>query len=462
LATSAEQLEHELITRPDQVMVVAGIGVSLATCGNNPCASWKGLLQHGLQRCEEVCGTPPTILKAYHEILSDPTAPAHALISVGQFITDELNDRRPGVFGRWLSDSIGRITPTDTKLVRTLASLDVKLATTNYDNTMEDGTSRFPITWRDRARATIFFRESTQDVLHLHGHYRQADSVILGARSYSEICRDEYAQTALRGWMIYGTLFFVGCGAGLKDPNFGALLEWAEGILRECHHSHFILVRSAEVDDWRERLKGMLIDPISYGREYDDLVPFLEALAQRVKQKRAREPLSLLSASQTSFDAKWEQLERTREDLPLLEYFQRSRILAAELWRAGGLRRAAMAFSGRLTSRGEPLLVRDYVEFALDAVEWLLDDDLPSLAATHLDEIRKRLGGTDISAQHLTRFQQLRVRCMDALCAYTETLRAIEEALPHANDDERARLEAERSEIHFLQGNFAQAIADRK
>jgi hypothetical protein len=51
---------------------------------------------------------------------------------------------------------------------------------------------------------------------------------------------------------------------------------------------------------------------------------------------------------------------------------------------------------------------------------------------------------------------------MDALCAYTETLRAIEEALPYADDDKRAKLEAERSEIHFLQGNFAQAVADRK
>ena len=205
-------------------------------------------------------------------------------------------------------------------------------------------------------------------------------------------------------------------------------------------------------------LKGVPIDPIPYGAEYRDLTPFLEGLAERVQRQRVREPLSLLSTSQTDFDARWEELERNRENLPALDYFRRSRMLAAELWRAGGRRRAAMAFSGRLTFGGQPLLIPEYVEFALDAAEWLLDEDLPSLASDHLREIEQRLGGADIPAQHLTRFRNLRVRCMDALCAYAESLRAIEDALPHAGDDERARLEAERSEIHFLHGNFTQAV----
>ncbi len=356
MATPVEQLEHELITRPDQVMVVAGIGVSLATCGNHPCASWKGLLQHGLQHCEEVCGTPPPTLKAYREILSDPTAPAHALIGIGQFITDELNSRRPGIFGRWLSDSIGSIVPTDTRLVRALAFLGGKLATTNYDNIIEAGTRRSPITWRDRALATVFFHESTQDVLHLHGYYRQPDSIILGPRSYEEVCRDEFLQSALRGLMISGTLVFVGCGTGLEDPNFGVLLAWAQSILAQCQHAHFILVRSGEVDDWRTRLKAIPIDPIAYGEHYSDLTPFLEGMAERVHRLRVREPLSLLSSSQTSFDAKWEELERNRQNLTLLEYFQRSIILAAELGRAGGLasRRNGVFRSAYVARRAAP------------------------------------------------------------------------------------------------------------
>lgn len=455
-----QQFEDELVKRPDRVIVVAGIGVSLASCGNHQCASWKGLLTHGLQTCEEQCGTPPTTLNAYRQIVNDPSASTHALIGVGQFVTDELNARRPGAYGKWLADSIGTITQTDKTLVAALASLGAKLATTNYDNMLEDGTGCSPITWRDRALAANFFRETPRDVLHLHGHYRQPSSIILGARSYGEICNDEFAQTALRGIMISGTLLFVGCGAGLEDPNFGVLLEWARSVLAECHHSHFILVRRAESEDWRRRLSGMPIHPIPYGADYAELVPFLGALATRARERRSPEPLFLLARSQTDFEAQWEELDLHRQDLSALEYFRRSRALAADLWNAGGHRRAAMAFSHRLLFRGQDLLISEHVEFSLDAAEWLLNDDLPSLASTHLAAIAGKLETADAPRTHFGRFRHLRIRCMEALCAYNELLQAIEDALAGASPEVRARLEAERSEIHFLQGKLPQAAAD--
>lgn len=441
-------------------MVVAGIGVSLATCDNDPCASWKGLLQHGLKRCEEICGTPSALLKPYREILTNPAAPSHSLINVGQFITDELNGKRPGCFGGWLFDSIGGIKTTDTTLVCALASLGVKLATTNYDNMIEEVTGRSPITWRDDVRATLFFRESTNDILHLHGYYLQPDSIILGARSYRDICSNESAQNALRSLMFMGTLVFVGCGTGLEDPNFGTLLEWARESLANRHHTHFILVRRGEVEDWRRRLEGMPIEFVTYGSDHGNLAPFLQSLAERVHKIRVREPLSILSASQTDFDACWEELGSGREGMSTLEYLQRSRMLAAKLWQAGGRHRAALAFSSRLDSHGESLLVSEYVEFALDATEWLLDDNLAFQATKHLTEIGKRTRETGIASPHQMRFRFLRVQCMDAMCAYSESLQAIEEALPHAGDEERARLEVERCEMHFLQGNFSQAVAD--
>src|SRR5207245_1529821 len=138
------------------------------------------------------CGTTPT-LTAFRKIANARNARAYALIGVGEFITNELEHHRLGTFGGWLTDSIGGITATDTRLVRALASLGAKLATTNYDDMIESGTGRSPITWKDRALATVFVREPTQSVLHLHGHYRQPNSVILGARSYGEICSDEFA-----------------------------------------------------------------------------------------------------------------------------------------------------------------------------------------------------------------------------------------------------------------------------
>ncbi|HWB14478.1 MAG TPA: SIR2 family protein [Pirellulales bacterium] len=457
MPTALEQLEQELVTSPNRVVLVAGIGVSSGTCGNQECASWKGLLRHGLQRCQDVCGTDGGVLAAQRAILDNPNAPSHAWISVGQFITDELNARRPGVFGAWLSDSIGGITHVDTRLVRALADLGVNLATTNYDGMIEAGTNWTPITWRDHASAANFFRGSSQDVLHLHGYYRQPDSVVLGARSYGDICSDPFFQTALRGLMIHGTLLFVGCGAGLEDPNFGPLLEWGRTTLANCFHTHFILVRSDEVEAWRERLKGIPIELVPYGATYSDLLPFVTTLADSVRRRRVSTPLSLLSAAQMGFDDRWRRLESEREVLPTSDYFARSRVLAQELWAAGGRHRAALAFSDRVTFQGTDLPIPEYVEFSLDAAEWLLDDGLASFASRHLAEIATKLENADVLDRHQRQFRELRVRCMDALCAYTEVLQAIAEAIPHAGVEERHRLEAERSEIHFLQGNFGQA-----
>ena len=306
MATPAEQLEQELVTYPSRVTVVAGIGVSLATCGGHKSATWKGLLRHGLQRCHDVCGTDTDLLATQRAILDNPKAPPHAWINVGQFITDELNAKRPGLFSAWLNDSIGAIKHIDTRLVCALGDLGVNLATTNYDGMIEVGTNRTPITWRDQASAANFFRGSSQDVLHLHGYYRQPESVILGARSYGDICSDDFSQTALRGLMIHGTLMFVGCGAGLEDPNFGPLLQWGRTTLANCYHTHFMLVRTDEVDSWRERLKGMPIELVPYGANHSDLLSFVSRLGERVRQRRVSNPLSMLYAAQTSLDTEGE------------------------------------------------------------------------------------------------------------------------------------------------------------
>jgi hypothetical protein len=93
----------------------------------------------------------------------------------------------------------------------------------------------------------------------------------------------------------------------------------------------------------------------------------------------------------------------------------------------------------------------------MDAAEWLLDEGLPSMASDHLGGVGKGLVGADILAEQLRRYRALCIRCTDALCAYTETMQAIDEAIDNVDDDERARLIAIRSEIHFLQGNLSQA-----
>lgn len=438
-------------------MVVAGIGVSLATCANHPCATWKGLLAHGLQQCLDVCATDAAIIENQKEILNNPKTRAHGLTAIGQFITDELREHRPGCYGRWLQESIGAIQAVDTALVQALSSLNVKLATTNYDEMLTSGTQCTPITWRDKAQVTRFFRENTDHILHLHGHYKTPESVILGTQSYATICGDDYAQDALKSFLIQGTIVFVGCGTGLADPNFGALLDWARKILAQCHHTHFILVRSVDVDDVRSQLHGTPVEPVCYGDSFADLDPFLTSLVHRIKLARDPQPFSILTSAQSTFESTWDDLETRRELLGAKEYLTQSRQLAAGLRKVGGNRRAAMAFSSRVHNAKRHLLVAEHIEFAMDAAEWLLEEDLPELVNDHLNEIRRIIESADLPKELLYRFRELKIKWFDASCAYRQTLEAIDEVFINANSDEQESLLAEKAEIHFLQGNFNEA-----
>jgi hypothetical protein len=463
VATHLDRLEAELVLHPDQVIIVAGIGVSLATCGTDQaCATWPGLLRHGLKTCEDECGTSAVTLAAQRALLDDTAAPEHVLIGVGEFITQELRAHHPGRYGRWLIDSLGELRVRDSRVVRALEQLGVRIATTNYDSLIEDASLQLksPITWRQRAAVTSYFRKPTPEVFHVHGHFRDPDSVVLGARSYGDVCRDQDVQDALRWRLRFGTFVFVGCGRGLADPNFGALIDWSRTALADAQHEHYLLVTESDVDPWRKHLRGLPIAPVSYGPSHDGLVPFLEKLGERVAARRDPNALVALTASQADFDTRWDAVVASRAEMPPGEYFRRLKSLTESLIQAHGLHRAAMSFSSEVTFRAEGLTGVEHVEFALDAAEWLLDDDVPDLASHHLAKVERRIRDGDIPTALVERFRDVQRRGMDALCDYTETLKAIADQLAHAAPAERERLEAERCEIRLLQGDFDQVVGE--
>ncbi|MFO0799416.1 MAG: SIR2 family protein [Gemmataceae bacterium] len=457
MATHLDRLEDELVLHTDRVVIVAGIGVSLATCGTDqPCATWPGLLRHGLKTCQDECGTSAVTLAAQRAMLDDGAAPDHVLIGAGEFITQELRGHHHGRYGRWLMDTLGELRVRDTGVVRALERLGVRIATTNYDGLIEEASLRLksPITWRQRTAVTSYFREPTPEVFHIHGHYCDPHSVVLGARSYGEVCRDQDVQDALRWQLRFGTFVFVGCGRGLVDPNFGALLEWSRTALANAEHEHFLLVSESDVESWRNRLRGLPIVPVAYGSSHGDLLPFLEGLGERVAGRRQPNTLVALAATQADFDARWDALVASRAEMPPGEFYRRLRALTETLIQAHGLHRAAMSFSGEVMYRAEGLTSAEYVEFALDAAEWLLDDDVPDLANNHLAKVGRYIHDGQIPEALVERFRALQLRGTDALCAYTETLQAITDQLAHASPAERERLEAERCEIRLLQGDF--------
>jgi hypothetical protein len=378
------------------------------------------------------------------------------LIGVGQFISNELRNHHAGRYGRWLADAIGTLRVTNPRTVLALEQLGVRIATTNYDGLIEAASRglKSPITWRQGVRVTAYFRVSTPEVLHLHGHYLDPESVVLGDDSYERVCRDGNTQDALRMALRFKTFVFVGCGRGLNDPNFGGLLRWARTTLEGVQHEHYLLALDDDVGAWRNDLRGLPISPIGYGSSHGELAPFLERLGASVLRRRGPSPHFALSAAQADFDTQWNAIAAADDGVLPAERFRRFRELARALAEAGGVHRAAMAFSGEVTFRGEGLTAAEYVEFSLDAAEWLLADDVAELAQHHLARAERHVRTGDVPADQVERFRRLLLGVMDALCAYNETLQTIADQLTRATGEERERLEAERAEIRLLQGDF--------
>src|SRR5262249_22319206 len=160
----------------------------------------------------------------------------------------------------------------DPSLIRAIQALNVPIATTNYDGLIEDVTGLPPITWRQRTDVERFVNGDKPGVLHLHGYWNDPASVVLGIRSYEEVLKDSHIQAILRGFVITRTLVFVGCGGGLDDPNFKALLDWIREVFAGSSYKHYRLVIEKEARALRKTDPGeRLIVPQSYGKDYAEL-----------------------------------------------------------------------------------------------------------------------------------------------------------------------------------------------
>lgn len=456
MPTILEDLEDELVSRPGQVVVLAGAGVAIAS-DTNPCASWTGLLQDGLNRCRERCHH---LSENWFTITATMIAERSAteFIQAASRIQDALRRNHDGEFGRWLADSVGKLKLTDDRVVRGLLALGTRVATTNYDNLFEEASGLRAVTWLQGAQALRVLRGVDPGVLHLHGHFTAPDSVVFSANGYQDICRDPRAQNLLRSVFTRDTVIFVGCGAGVDDPNFGGLFEWSRDALRECHHTHYHLVRRVELQAVAKQYEGLRVTPVAFGDAHADLDPFLHNLAARVAGRRQTpSPLDLLAATHRDYEARANTLLQQRDVLTASEYVAQNFALARSLWAAGGRRTAAVHMTGTLGRAGKDLALADRVAYTLEAVEYLLDDEQEFRAGVMIEQLEKELGSATPDSATLARFRRLQTRCLNEGAQLPKLIKVIQDAIPLAEGEERARLEADLTELHLLSGSLPDA-----
>jgi tetratricopeptide (TPR) repeat protein len=97
--------------------------------------------------------------------------------------------------------------------------------------------------------------------------------VVLGVRSYEQVLGSTFTQALQQGMGLFGTLLFIGCGEGLKDPNFSALREFLAH--HPGRHRHFRLERDDRCDEIRKEHGRDGVSVIGFGPMHADLANFL-------------------------------------------------------------------------------------------------------------------------------------------------------------------------------------------
>jgi tetratricopeptide (TPR) repeat protein len=119
---------------------------------------------------------------------------------------------------------------------------------------------------------------------------RSSESVVLGVRSYKDLLDSSQAQAIEQSVVANRTLLFIGCGDGLSDPNFGALLKWSSGAFGKSIYRHYCLCRNSErasLEKQHAREERLFF--IEYGDKFEELEPFLHR-----ELVRSRKPPPLL------------------------------------------------------------------------------------------------------------------------------------------------------------------------
>jgi formylglycine-generating enzyme required for sulfatase activity len=260
-----------------RVVVIAGAGLSMQASGNAACASWLGLLRNGAQQASTV---NPEFLRKHLQIVEQEIdmGDMENLLSAAQKIARALGAPTGGEYRRWLRKSVGALPLVARDGLEALRDLKVPIATTNYDGLLEEVTGRPPVTWRERAGVQHVLR-GDPGILHMHGHWSEPESVVLGVRSYEQVVGDEHSQSVLRALQLHNCLLFVGCGAGLEDPNFVQFRAWLSRVMGETEYRSFRLAPDTEVGALQDlHAQDERVFVLGYGATHADLTGYLRGL----------------------------------------------------------------------------------------------------------------------------------------------------------------------------------------
>jgi hypothetical protein len=389
--------------REGKLVAFAGAGVTIAATGN-ACLTWRGLLESALRFLEG----SRTVTNDWLNLLRQQIALSHSdlMILAAEAITAKLHalESRIG-FKQWLRATFANLTIADPSVLDGLASLRCPIFTTNYDDLLNTAVDQTAIVTGHNIDILQAFLAGEHRIMHLHGHWKDSSTIVLGTKSYDTILENEVVQLVAHSAFLSRSVLFVGFGAGIDDPNLGSLLEWRNRVIGKSSLRAFRLCIESEVDELRARATKTGIEPLPYGARHSDLGPFLKdlearAFAQVFSNTSANGPQIPLEA--------WMSLDRSAQWVELTDHCRTKRSDAL-FCLFGDRRQRLMLF----TSRVRTLLCSDPgIEHSIASISPLNSGNLASEWLAGLCAAlggSKRRGTPGELLKHVTRTRPLLV-----------------------------------------------------
>ena len=208
-----------------------------------------------------------------YEALKDPEV--DGLLDAANIVSSQM--KQHGQFPTWLESVFGSLSreirhPDLLDMLKALHERGATLLTTNYDDVLDKYCGLQHLGRSNQDDVSRFQRGDIDGVFHVHGSYHDAREVVLDTTDYYDVKNSDTVQDVLKTFLQYKTILFIGCGSGLEDPNFDALLKWASERHKNIPHRHCLLIRDNDSVNYQPLLR------VKYGPRYEDLVVYLRRL----------------------------------------------------------------------------------------------------------------------------------------------------------------------------------------
>lgn len=272
-----------------RLVIIVGAGITMGATSdeswNNPLPriTWKGLIMNGLDYLvqERYLQDSHSDITMAKEMLRRGNL--KSVLRAANITKTELNDR--GKYATWLETVFhnlhNEVSEGHRAIYEVLGALHKRgatLLTTNYDNLLEHFCALESI-GRSNTKHFLEFRSGRRTgVFHIHGSYLEPEEVVLDAIDYFAVTQSAEVQRYLQSLLDDKTILFVGCGGGLDDPNFHALLKWAGERHKNMANIHYLMLRDEDACDHKFLL------PVRYGPGYGDMLSYLNRLLELPSQ----------------------------------------------------------------------------------------------------------------------------------------------------------------------------------